>query len=137
MIPSRIDRATKPRLLHVDDNRQLRASFGRVLAKYFYITQAADGCEAIALLKHLSLDAFDAVLTDLEMPVVGGDGLVEWLAQNNPLLAKRTIIITGGASAGRESWLNSFDATRVLCKPCPLDEVIGRIGQVLVCGSAL
>lgn len=112
-------------VLFVDDDELVRRSFARALSFTFDITQARDGSEAIAI---LGTRSFDAVVTDLVMPNVSGDALVAWLEEHDKLLSARVIVLTGGpASAQQATWLKTFEASRVLMKPCALDNLIHAV----------
>ncbi|HEY1957293.1 MAG TPA: response regulator [Polyangiaceae bacterium] len=126
-------RAQRPRILIVDDDAVLRRTLCRVVAAQFDVTEASNGAEAILL---LGREKFDAILTDLEMPELGGDGLVKWLEQNDPELAKRAIVVTGGAKRRDQSeWLSAFDPSRVLRKPCSIEDVLAALDRILGGGS--
>ena len=61
--------------LIVDDERNIRESIVRLLAiEGIEAAEAADGAEALELLR---AQAFDAVVTDLRMPVMGGQEFLE------------------------------------------------------------
>jgi DNA-binding NtrC family response regulator len=53
------------------------------------------GREALELLANGT--AFDAVLTDLRMPDVSGDKLIDYIAENRPDLEGRVVMMTGDA----------------------------------------
>ncbi|HUW70937.1 MAG TPA: sigma-54 dependent transcriptional regulator [bacterium] len=63
------------RILIVDDERNIRESLQRLLSlDGIDSVVAADGCEALAMLR---AEPFDAIVTDLRMPVMGGQELLE------------------------------------------------------------
>jgi len=126
--------AQRPRVLIVDDDERLRRTFARVVGARYEVSVAENGRDAVALLEK---ESFDAVLTDLEMPELGGDGLVTWLEQNRPALARRAIVVTGGAKrAEQAAWLAAFDQRRVVKKPCIVEEVLSAIEGVLAGASS-
>ena len=119
----------RPRVLFVDDDVNLRRALARALVQTFDITQAADGTEAIELLE---TGSYDAVVTDLSMPKLGGDGLVRWLEENQPAVARRVVVLTGGSSdPAQAAWLQGFDQERVLSKPCDVGELVRAIGAAV------
>ena len=119
----------RPRLLLVDDDNGLRSTLACLLAHDFQVTQEVDGKAGIA---RLASEAFDVVLTDLEMPYVSGDELVAWVAEHRPTLAGRVIILSGGAKdPSRARWLQAFDPRRVLYKPCCIEAVMTSIREAL------
>jgi CheY-like chemotaxis protein len=106
--------STRLTILIVDDDDALRRSLARALATSYDVVQAADGIEAVAI---LDKQTFDAIVTDLDMPRMGGDELVAWLATNQPDVALRVVVVTGGARReSQATWLNGFRG-RVLVKP--------------------
>ena len=62
------------RILIVDDEHNTREAMARYLRLRFNVATAADGGEAIELLKH---EDFDLVLTDLRMPKADGMSVLE------------------------------------------------------------
>ena len=63
-------RTSKKKLLIVDDAKLFLRSFRRLLCKEGYdVTTAEDGLEAM---EHLQKEAFDLVVTDIEMPRMNG-----------------------------------------------------------------
>jgi len=63
-----------PEILIVDDEYNTREALARYLKRRFTVTTAADGGEAIELLKRKN---FDLVLTDLRMPEADGMSVLE------------------------------------------------------------
>jgi len=81
------------RLLFVDDEPALRGSveaFGEM--RGFRVISAADGIEALNLVRVTGLDA---VVCDLRMPGMDGPSFHERLRRLRPGLAARTVFITG------------------------------------------
>ncbi|ACJ27147.1 Regulatory protein, LuxR:Response regulator receiver [Shewanella piezotolerans WP3] len=96
------------------------------LSGEFDITQAADGDEALALLK---TSEFDLLLTDIEMPGLSGLELANWCQKNKPKL--KIVIITTFGRAGYikraiESGVGGF-----LLKDAPSETLIKAINQVM------
>lgn len=68
-------------VLVVDDNRQLRKSIGKLLvSRGLAVDEAEDGNDA---LRHLSGKGYDVVLTDLKMPNMCGDELLEQIRRES------------------------------------------------------
>lgn len=113
-----------PQLLLVDDDESSRLLLVQVLSSWGYaVAQARGGAEALRRLRERT---FDAVLTDLEMPVISGFVLVRQIRAQElrqgtarmPILA-----FSGHASLAirRECVRLGFD--RVLSKPFDWDAV--------------
>ncbi|MCL1094455.1 response regulator [Shewanella kaireitica] len=116
------------RILLAEDQAMVRGALSALLSLSgeFDITQAADGDEALALLK---TSAFDLLLTDIEMPGLSGLELANWCQQNKPKL--KIVIITTFGRAGYikraiESGVGGF-----LLKDAPSDTLIKAINQVM------
>ncbi len=78
------------RLLLVDDDPSLLRSVSRALiAASHEVTTAADGAEAVALLAKAS---FDLVITDLDMPILDGFGVVTYVQKHRP--ATPVVVVT-------------------------------------------
>lgn len=91
--------APRPRVLVVDDEENLRASLGQILAFEFDVTVCAGGAEALALIDGGA--RFDALLVDLMMPGMSGMDLHARLAERAPEQSARVVFLTGGAFTQR------------------------------------
>ena len=117
-----------PRVLLVDDDDVVRRALARALSHDFQVTQASGGNAAVQL---LTREAFDAVVTDLQMPDLCGDEIVAWLGLHRPPLADRVVVITGGPAPDKVAWLDAFDPPRVVRKPCSIGALSAAIRHVL------
>ncbi len=124
----------RPRILVVDDDEHLRRTLARMLAGTYEVTLAPHGAKALEI---LATETFDAVLTDLEMPHVGGDGLVRWLEEHQPAMAACVVVMTGGAKRAEQlAWLRAFDRDRVVAKPSSVADIVRALEAVLHRGLA-
>ncbi|EFO81161.1 PAS domain S-box protein [Oscillochloris trichoides DG-6] len=81
-------------ILLVDDEPDLRSLLVRVLRREGYqIVDAADGLEALDLFAHLSHHPIHLLITDLDMPRLGGLDLARHLRETNRV--QRVIFMTG------------------------------------------
>src|SRR5262245_19319234 len=79
------------RVLLVDDNDELRRGLRRMLhAAGYHVTEASDGREATTL---VAAERFDAVLSDVLMPDMGGVELLRLLHERDPDLP--VLLISG------------------------------------------
>jgi len=67
-----------PKILVVDDHEQMRSYVSSVLSEY-YVAEAANGKEALELMKNKE---FDLIITDYMMPVMDGEAFVNDLKNN-------------------------------------------------------
>jgi len=126
-IPSPAPAAAGPdaslRILVVDDSKmnvmvltaQLK-SFGK-----FEISSAANGQEALDLLRSRGAGAFDLVLSDLWMPQLDGEGLVKAI-RADPALSKLRVVVVTADVEFRASYADAgFDG--ILLKPVTKDKL--------------
>lgn len=92
------------RILIVDDSSMMRAMIKRVIklteVPVDEILEAGNGAEALALLKARDVQV---LLTDLNMPIMGGAAMLREIAQDSRWRGmSRVIISTDGSAARRE-----------------------------------
>jgi DNA-binding NtrC family response regulator len=113
---------SKPRILVVDDDGDLRLTLREFLAaRNFVVSSARNGTEAISLLQSKQ-HAFDIIFTDLVMPP-GPDGLevLKVAKQLNPLSC--VVVMTGYSSIGTAIESIRSGAFDYLTKPFKLAEI--------------
>ncbi len=112
------------RILLVDDEEPLRASLRMMLELDGHqVTEASNGAEALSL---FTIDEFDLVITDFEMPVMEGNELavsIKLLAPSLPILM---VTASERARGGVE---NPVDA--LLNKPFTVPELRWALGELL------
>lgn len=127
--------ATRPRLrglriLAVDDNRINLFILERALQlEGASVQMAADGQQALRILDALP-DQFDAVLMDIQMPVMDGLSATRAIRSNPRLAGLPVIALTaGGFSEDRQSAL-AAGMNDVLAKPVNLDQMVAVLAGV-------
>lgn len=118
----------KMRVLFVDDEEPLRALVSRAFRRTeIAVTCVEDGETALEALR--DSQAFDALITDVMMPTMGGDTLVEQLRSAWPQLP--VIMCTGRRETLSESWLAEFAPEAVLEKPIVPADLVRTLRKVL------
>ena len=115
------------RVLVVDDDCVIRRSAARQLAQAGYlVSTAANGNEALTL---LGLEAYDAVLSDVRMPVMNGIDLLKIARGRFPALP--FIIMTGWV----EDYINeaalTWGAAAVLDKAVPPHQLLPTLKMAI------
>jgi DNA-binding response OmpR family regulator len=70
-------------ILHVEDSQETIKATNRVLSRYFSnIYSASNGKEALKLLQSKKIK-FDLIITDLDMPIMDGISMIEYIRRSN------------------------------------------------------
>lgn len=119
---------TRRRVLIIDDEAMLLATYERTLGRHFDLATAGSGRAALTLLDADS--AWDAVVCDLMMPDVDGAAVYEWLEAHRPALARRTIFCSGGAFTPRGFAFIERIGDRLLHKPVLPKELVAAVERL-------
>jgi signal transduction histidine kinase len=133
-IRSRIVPAVAPPLgrgsvLVLDASDQMLRAYSRVLGQRFDILIAGDSQEAIEMLS--SGSSADAVLADLGLSPLDGAHLYQWLAENQPDLAARTVFVAAEPALQRARREIVSLPNPILPKPTPAAELVSALERVL------
>lgn len=120
----------RPKILIVDDNRDMRAYIRSLLEGEYKVVEAQDGLVAEEVAKH---ESPDLIITDLMMPKRDGIGFVESLKSNTNSRLANTSIIMLTAKAGLNDRLTGLMAAvdDYLTKPFDAGELRVRIRNLL------
>jgi len=118
------------RILVVDDDAVNRQAMVLLLEREGHqIVAVENGLEAMERLGDRE-NTFDAIVTDLQMPRLGGRAMYEQLVNSRPLVAKRFVFVTGDQARGEtRSFLENCGQPSVM-KPYDLGDLINAIGTV-------
>jgi two-component system NtrC family sensor kinase len=116
------------RLLVVDDEEVLTELLTDVLRSAGHeVDKARDGRTALAMaLKH----SYDAILTDLKMPGLDGQGLYVALCQHRPEMRHRFVFSTGDLANPKVQTFFQQSGCASLSKPFKLESVLKIVEQV-------
>lgn len=92
----------------------------------YQVTEAANGEQALALLKQ---QTFDLLLTDIEMPSLSGIELAQYVQKNLPTL--KVVIITTFGRAGYIKRALDAGVSGFLLKDAPIEQLSAALKQVL------
>jgi chemotaxis protein histidine kinase CheA/ActR/RegA family two-component response regulator len=119
----------KPKVLVVDDSISIRKYVQRFLDRTgFEVEVAPDGMEA---LNAMGRTAFDAVITDLEMPVMHGYDLIAEMKRNDALVNIPVIVLTSRAGEKHRQKAIEMGAQDYLVKPFEEQEMLEALKKVL------
>ena len=122
-------------ILIVDDSPAMRSFVRRVVklsgihVEQFF--EAANGEEALA---QLSGNTIDAVLTDINMPVMDGEQFLRRMRLNESLKSTPVIVISTDATAHRIRAMRKLGAAGYLEKPFGPEQLRNELDRVLGVG---
>jgi len=119
-------------ILIVDDSPAMRAFIRRVVRlsgievdQYF---EAANGAEALA---QLAVHPVDAVLTDINMPVMNGEEFVRKMREGGPTQSTPVIVISTDATVHRIHTMQTLGTVGYLQKPFGPEQLRNELDRVL------
>jgi PAS domain S-box-containing protein len=116
-------------ILVVDDESAVREVTRRILERQGYrVLAAAEGREALDLYARHRAE-IQLVLTDLMMPVMGGDAVIRAMRQQDARL--KIIATSGGASRPKTTDTADLHVQAFLQKPCPAETLLETVRAVL------
>jgi signal transduction histidine kinase len=115
-------------VLVVEDNADMRQFIAETLAPDYRTASAADGRQGLAKATELRPDL---VLSDVMMPLHGGDELVRKLRSRPELNAVPVVLLTARADDGLRVRLLSEGAQDYLTKPFSAAELRARVGNLI------
>jgi chemosensory pili system protein ChpA (sensor histidine kinase/response regulator) len=124
----------KPHVLVVDDSISIRKYVQRFLDRSGYdVETATDGMNALEVMARAK---FDAVITDLEMPVMHGYDLIAEMKRNPVFMSIPIIVLTSRAGEKHRQKAIDMGAQDYLVKPFEEQEMIDALKRLLA-GAAL
>ena len=115
------------KLLVIDDDGDTRDALRATLTQCgFEVACARTGAAAIERLEH---DAFDAVISDLNMPGMSGLDLCRRMERSWPALP--LVLVTGFRSPAMKAAAMSAGACDVLSKPLQIDGLLLTLARAL------
>ncbi len=123
-------------ILVVDDSKVMREMIVACLRAQpgLTFTHAASGLEAI---EKLSLQKFDLMLLDLNMPDIGGIEVVEFVRAQDHMKALPVIVVTTRGDEGSRARALESGASRFITKPFTPDGLLGEVRALLGVAPAL
>lgn len=121
-----MDPITRPRILVVDDDAAITATFENILGGEGYeVATATDGVQAIELARSRP---FDVILLDLVMPTIDGLDALRRLREVAP--PARVVILSAYIEPDREAEAFRLGAEAVLSKPPDLNKLLRFLGEL-------
>jgi CheY-like chemotaxis protein len=118
------------RILVVDDDQLVRRLLAETLSLHEHeVDLAPDGAEALARLDGGA--RYDAVISDIRMPRIGGLELYREIERRHPALCRRFVFVTGNAPGPALQAFFEETKAPLLRKPFPLQHILDLVQRVL------
>jgi two-component system chemotaxis response regulator CheY len=117
-------------ILVVDDSKVMREMVIACLRQRegTSFIQASSGLEAI---ERLSLQPFDAVVLDLNMPDIGGVEVIEFVRSQDKLKALPILVLTTRGDDASRSRVLEAGASHYMTKPFAPEVIVRELGRLL------
>ena len=116
------------KLLYVDDANSMRKLVQLVLGQEFAVTMAANGQEALEAIEN---QKFDAIISDINMPVMNGLSFLEKARQHENAKFTPILMMTTEASQEMKAEGKRLGATGWIVKPFDPETLPGVIHRVM------
>ncbi|MCP4401415.1 MAG: sigma-54-dependent Fis family transcriptional regulator [bacterium] len=116
------------KILIVDDETILRDKISRFL-KLDPDIEVLTAENAFSAQRILGENSFDIVVTDLDMPDMDGQALLQWIQEEKPLLP--VLMISGYGDIGDAVEAMKRGACDYVVKPFDLEDLLGRIQEIV------
>jgi len=119
-------------ILLVDDSNVVKAVLFRILTQSSLpinqIYDAANGAEALEILESHRMDL---VVADINMPVMDGVGMIEWMRADTRFRHIPVVVISTEGSSSRIDRLRDLGIEAYIRKPFSSDEIQTTFSEIL------
>ena len=119
---------TLPLVLIVDDSPAAREDVAKLLEPDYRCAFAHNGVEA---LKKVFADKPDAVITDIEMPMMDGIQLLRAIRSDSRTSRMPVVVMTTSTSLDAFNRARAFGSSGVVSKPLDRDYLLAKLGALL------
>lgn len=117
------------KILIVDDVEMNRELLSDILSSTYEIDTASNGAEAIEKLK--GNNKYSLILLDIQMPVIDGYGVMDYMNENGLFLVYPVIIISGANEVETETKCFDYAVSDFIAKPYKEPVVLRRVANVI------
>ena len=118
---------TRPSVLVVDDDTRLRKLCTAFLQKGEYDVVAVEGADQA--LEEARVHRFDLVLTDMKMPGMPGDELIQLLKEIQPEIL--VVIMSGSPEANTMNESGAREIYQFIAKPFTMKDILEAVQKAL------
>lgn len=119
------------RVLIIDDEQPVRAALSRYFSRMGWTAESVgDAEEALRMLREAPPGAYDAVLSDMSMPGMGGPALHDALREARPEFFERLILTTGDVASPEAVALRERSTRPFVAKPFDFSALMELVKSV-------
>lgn len=129
MASTRAEDSSRPRVLVVEDTREMRRFVVETLSKDFQVATAVDGVDGLVQAERMQPDV---IVSDLMMPRMGGDQLVRAVRSRPGIESTPILLLTARADDAMRVDLLRSGAQDYVVKPFVSEELVARVTNLAV-----
>ena len=114
-------------ILVIDDDPAIAEFLKSLLSHTGQVDLAGNGSEGLKMVKERH---YDAVICDVQMPVMDGMEFFRQASSFDPKISERILFFTGAPSPELVEFLRDRDL-RVLIKPAPIREIVRKVAEIM------
>ncbi|NTX55232.1 ATP-binding protein, partial [Myxococcus sp. CA039A] len=126
---TRAEDSSRPRVLVVEDTREMRRFVVETLSKDFQVATAVDGVDGLVQAERMQPDV---IVSDLMMPRMGGDQLVRAVRSRPGIESTPILLLTARADDALRVDLLRSGAQDYVVKPFVSEELVARVTNLAV-----
>ncbi|NVJ23193.1 response regulator [Myxococcus sp. AM011] len=126
---TRSEDSSRPRVLVVEDTREMRRFVVETLSKDFQVATAVDGVDGLVQAERMQPDV---IVSDLMMPRMGGDQLVRAVRSRPGIESTPILLLTARADDAMRVDLLRSGAQDYVVKPFVSEELVARVRNLAV-----
>jgi len=113
------------KILVVDDEPHVAIVLKQFMERSGYlISSALNGTQALA---EIARETPDVIITDIQMPVMGGMEFCDALNREHPELSRLIIVMTSRTDRDIRTWAEKFDNIELMEKPLSMRRLLLRL----------
>jgi len=116
------------KILVIDDSTLMRNIIREHLEGAGFEVDDLLPTSSASLINHLSMTPPDLVISDFNMPVLNGEGVIRAVRFSNSKIP--IIILTANRDAARDAKLKSMGVRKILFKPINAEDLVAAVNQV-------
>ncbi|GLH72878.1 response regulator [Geothrix limicola] len=116
------------KILVIDDSTLMRNILRDNLEGAGFEVEDLPPKSSAALINHLNTSTPDLVISDFNMPILNGEGVIKAVRFSNPKIP--ILILTANRDAKRDTKLKAMGVRNILYKPIHAEDLLGAVNRI-------